>query len=232
MRQLKDGTLRGPCAALTFDDGDISLQRHVSPLLEKHRIPATFFINSGYWGARRTYWVYLFGYLAHNEDESKRAVLSGELKSQFGVLRNTTDPMRYQELRERIEAFSDLVDPGEQLFVPKAFLASLDPELFSVALHGHEHQRFSMMPEAWQRQCLESNVAELSDLPAYCPIFGVPFGRPHDWDDRVIRICREMGLDVAFANGGINWPGRGFCERMPADGSKALAVFRGNLVGW
>lgn len=232
IRQIKDGTLRGPCVALTFDDGDISLERYVTPVLAKYRVPATYFINSGYWGARRTYWVYLFGYLAHNEDKSKRAILSNESKSQFGVLRNTTDPAQYHELRERIEANLHLVDQNEQLFVPKNFLASLDPELFSVALHGHEHQRFSMMPEAWQRQSLEKNVAELSSLPGYCPVFGVPFGRPHDWNDTVIRICNDMRLDVAFANGGINRPGDTYCQRMPADGSRVSAVLREGLVGW
>lgn len=232
IKQLSAGTLRGPCAALTFDDGDISLERHVTPLLAKHRVPATYFINSGYWGERRTYWVYLFGYLAHNEDETKRAVLGDDVESQFTVLRNTTDPSRYRELRERIERYADLINPGEQFYVTKDFLASLDTELFSIALHGHEHQRFAMMPETWQRKCIEENVTELSVLPGYCPIFGIPFGRPHDWDNTVIEICREMHLDIALANGGINWPADDYCQRMPADGSKVPGVFRRNLVGW
>jgi peptidoglycan/xylan/chitin deacetylase (PgdA/CDA1 family) len=232
MEQLRAGTLRGACAALTFDDGDICLERYVTPLLAKHRAPATYFINTGYWGDRRTYWVYLMGYLANHELESKRKLLSEELKSEFRVLRNTTDGARYRELRDQIERHADAVDSADQLFVSKNFLASLDTELFSIALHGHEHQRFSMMSNDWQRENIEKNIEQLHDLRGYCPIFGIPFGRPHDWDETVLKLCEENRLAVAFANGGINWPGAEFCERMPADGQKAYSVFRRDLVGW
>jgi peptidoglycan/xylan/chitin deacetylase (PgdA/CDA1 family) len=232
MEQLHSGTLRGACAALTFDDGDICLERYVTPLLAKHRVPATYFINTGYWGNRRTYWVYLMGYLANNELESTRKLLSEELRSEFRVLRNTTDKIRYRELRDLIECHADAVDPFDQLFVSKDYLASLDPELFSIALHGHEHQRFSMMPESWQRENIEKNIEQLYDLPGYFPIFGIPFGRPHDWDSTVIKLCEEKGLAIAFANGGVNFPKAQFCERMPADGGKALGIYRREIVGW
>jgi peptidoglycan/xylan/chitin deacetylase (PgdA/CDA1 family) len=232
VEKMKSGTLRGPCAALTFDDGDISLERHVTPILAKHRVPATFFINTGYWGERRTYWVFLVGYLAFNEVESKRALLSEELKGQFRLLRHTNDAVLYNKIRERIETLSHAVDPGERFFVSKEFLSTLDPELFSVGLHGHEHQRLSMMPETWQRRNIEKNIRHLEDLPGYYPMFGIPFGRPHDWNDAVIRICEEMHLDIAFADGGINLAGGRYCERIPADGRNVYDEFRRNLVGW
>lgn len=232
IKRLKEGTLRGPCAAFTLDDGDISLERYVTPLLIRHRVPATYFINSGYWGRRRTYWVYLIGYLANDQIASKKAAGSEQFQSQFGVLRNTADPVRYRELREKIEAYQELVDRKEELFVSKDFLAALDPGLFSIALHGHEHQRFSMMPEEWQRENVEKNITQLRDLPGYCPIFGIPFGRPQDWDGTVLRLCAERGLDVAFANGGINRPGTVFCERMPADSGNAMGIYRRAIVGW
>ena len=232
LREIKEGSLRGRCAAITLDDGDISLKRYVTPLLQRYRIPATYFINTGYWGARRTYWVYLFRYLIHNEMKSKQAVLDVDLNEEFEILRNTRDPKVYRELRDRVEAYATLVDPHERFFVSKEFLQKLDPKLFSVGLHGHEHQRFSMMPQGWQRECITKNIESLSDLPCYCPIFAVPFGRPHDLDETVVRLRAEMALEIAFANGGINFLGDEHCQRMPADGAKVMAVFRRNMVGW
>lgn len=232
IQQLKEGMLKGPCAAITLDDGDISLERYVTPLLQKHGIPATYFINSGYWGDRRTFWVYLYTYLMHHEDETKRLALNDELKQRFALLRSTEDPALYRTVREQVEAQVDLVNEEDRFVVTKDFLKILDPDLFSIGLHGHEHQRFSMMPEDWQRQCIEMNIEHLADLPCYCPIFAIPFGRPHDWDDTVIRICRERRLGVVFADGGINMPGDTQYQRMPADGSNAMDTFRESLVGW
>src|SRR4051812_37774518 len=44
--RLKRGSLQGPCASLSFDDGDISIAEHVVPFLRRRGLPATFFINS------------------------------------------------------------------------------------------------------------------------------------------------------------------------------------------
>ena len=89
-----------------------------------------------------------------------------------------------------------------------------------------------MMPATWQRQCIERNIECLSDLPGFCRLFAVPFGRPHDWDDAVAGICAELGLELMLGNGGINRPGTGVWQRIPADHAPALGMFRHSLVGW
>jgi hypothetical protein len=52
-------------------------------------------------------------------------------------------------------------------------------------------------------------------------MFGLPFGRPHDWNHTVIDICKEMRLKLVLANGGINKPGAEYYERIPIDGQNA-----------
>ncbi len=47
---------RPSCAVLTFDDGHYSFYRHVFPLLQKYRVPATAFLATDFVGTGRLYW--------------------------------------------------------------------------------------------------------------------------------------------------------------------------------
>ena len=44
------------CCALTFDDGWIDHYHNVYPLLEKYKIPATFFIPTAFIGTEKRFW--------------------------------------------------------------------------------------------------------------------------------------------------------------------------------
>lgn len=224
--ELKSGALRGATAALTFDDGDISLATHVVPLLRRRGLPATFFVNSAYWGECRLHWAALTPSLATEPSAPEASC------DMFAELRETRDPQRYRALRQEVEERSATAAPAREQMVSKRFLGELDPGLFSIGLHGHEHQRFSMMPAGWQRECIERNLEQLSDLPGFCPLFAVPFGRPHDWDDTVVGICRELGLELMLCDGGINRPRTDRWNRITADGAPVLGMFRHSLVGW
>src|SRR5262249_47978750 len=134
---LRRGELRGACAALTFDDGDVSLARHCLALLEKHRIPATFFINSaGYFGNGH-YWFTILNYLQHAPTPAAREVLAAELSHKNRVLRTTTDPKLYQSLREEVQRLGDEFGVPRRECVSPEWLASLNDELFTVGAHGH-----------------------------------------------------------------------------------------------
>ena len=54
--QLKKGKLKRNAVAVTFDDGYIDNYTVAEPLLEKYRIPATFFIPSKNIGSQNEYW--------------------------------------------------------------------------------------------------------------------------------------------------------------------------------
>ena len=227
---LSAGTLRGRCAAIAIDDGDASLERTTVPVLRRRRVPATFFVNSGYWGGRKASWPILLGYFAHHDEEARRRWFTGEMRDWFRLLRDTADPGAYRELVRRVASLDEGVDPADRFVVGREFLESLDPGLFTVGLHGHEHERFSMMPESWQWQCVDDNLAALRSLPAFRPLFAVPFGRPHDWDDTVLEIAAAHGLHLLFADGGLNRPGDVHCRRVPADGASIPHLVRRILL--
>jgi peptidoglycan/xylan/chitin deacetylase (PgdA/CDA1 family) len=214
---LNRGNLRGPCAALTFDDGDSSAAEHVVPFLRRRNLPATLFINSAYLDCCRSYWFPILSYLCADEDASHRAAFTKELKDEALQLRSTNDARYYNEIRSRIERLGSFVPDLESRLISAEWLSTLDGDQFAIGGHGHEHQRFSMMPTEWQRNDLRENVEALMQFRGYRPIFAVPFGRAHDWTEETIRIAREQGLDIVLADGGINLTAGNFYRRIPSD---------------
>jgi peptidoglycan/xylan/chitin deacetylase (PgdA/CDA1 family) len=53
---LRDGRLPERSVVVTFDDGYLDNLRNAKPLLERHGVPATVFVASGFIGRRREFW--------------------------------------------------------------------------------------------------------------------------------------------------------------------------------
>jgi peptidoglycan/xylan/chitin deacetylase (PgdA/CDA1 family) len=226
---LKQGCLRGPCASLSFDDGDISVAEYVTPFLRERGLPATFFINSAYLDSSRSYWFPIFSYLQAVEDAGGQAVMSDELKEKALKLRLTNDSRFYNEVRSRIEELESLVPNLSARYVSATWLSSLDGNQFAIGAHGHEHQRLSLMPAAWQQSNLRENVRVLTRFRAYRPIFAIPFGRSHDWTEETIRIARDEGVDIVLADGGINLAAEAFYRRIPSDGGALRSLLASEM---
>jgi peptidoglycan/xylan/chitin deacetylase (PgdA/CDA1 family) len=210
--------LRGSCAALTFDDGDISIADYVVPVLRERNLPATFFINSAYLEGHRSYWFPILSYLCAVENATSGTVLPAALKQRAHQLRLTDDPIFYGVVRDHVERLASLVPNLGSRLVSAEWLAKLDGDQFAIGAHGHEHQRYSMMTSEWQLNDLRENVRIISQFQGYRPIFAVPFGRSWDWTTQTIRIVREQGLQVVLADGGINLGPYDAYRRIPSDG--------------
>jgi len=225
--RLKNGSLRGRCASFNFDDGDISIAEHVVPFLRQRGLPATFFINSAYLDGKLTYWFPILNYFEATQGAG--VSLPHDLKENASGLRKTADPVFYNEVRTKIEEFASLIPNLGARLVSANWLSTLDGDQFAIGAHGHEHQRFSLMPTDWQRNDLRDNQRVLRDFRGYRPIFAVPFGRPTDWTTDTVRIACAEGLDVVLADGGINVTAADSYRRIPSD-DKALAPLI--AAGW
>jgi peptidoglycan/xylan/chitin deacetylase (PgdA/CDA1 family) len=216
MQRLSAGTLKGRCVALSFDDGDASIAEYVVPFLRSAGVPATFFVNTAYRKAPLAYWFPILSYLSANNGHCPD--FTPELKKQAEQLRHTKDPVLYNDVRLKLEALADAVPYLENRLVTEEWIATLDGEQFAIGAHGHEHQRFSMMSPAWQRENLQKNLELLREFRAYRPIFAVPFGRSGDFTEDTLLIARELGLGVVLADGGINLKSEDCLKRVPSDG--------------
>jgi peptidoglycan/xylan/chitin deacetylase (PgdA/CDA1 family) len=215
LERCRRRALQRPCAALTFDDGDASVAQHAEPCLRRRGLPATFFINSAYLDGRSTYWFPVLAYAGSALPEAVRAAAQ--------ELRHTADPARYETVRLEVErAAAAIPDLGSRLVAP-AWLSALDERQFALGAHGHEHERFGLMPPEWQRRDLRENVARLSAFPAFRPVFAVPFGRAGDWNGQTLAAARELGLEVVLADGGANFGPAEAYRRMSCDGCRDLA---------
>ena len=138
------------------------------------------------------------------------------------IFDNTLPPLT----RRAIEDLCPLVPDLHTRLVSQTWLAGLDGEQFALGAHGHEHQRYAMMDPRWQRQDLGRNLDLLRQFRAFRPVFALPFGRPIDWTPETLRVAEESGVDVVFADGGINLPGAFPNQRVPADNLAARDVTR------
>ena len=142
LASISRGTLNGPCVALTFDDGDISIADYVAPFLRQRDLPATLFINSAYLDGRSSYWFPVSSFLMANDTARSRIEFSDELRAQALELRSTDDSAFYNGVRERVERLAFLVPDLKSRLVSEAWISNLDGDQFAIGAHGHEHQRF------------------------------------------------------------------------------------------
>lgn len=202
LEKLKQNKITEPTFVLTFDDGDISVEHTIVPLLEKYNLPATFFINSAYLGSNKSYW-FVLDYYIQNTNELKSKI-TPDYKEAIKKIRRETNPEEYQKQRQIIEGFQSQIPKDVKFHVSYDFLSKLNKDLFTIGLHGHEHQRFPFMPDGWKKENLKKNIDALKDLPCYFNAFAIPFGGPEDWDKKSLQTAKELKLHFLLAGKGYN----------------------------
>jgi peptidoglycan/xylan/chitin deacetylase (PgdA/CDA1 family) len=212
---ISNDKINGIPVVITFDDGFKTIEDYVVPILEKNKIPATFFINTAYLNKQYLPWTLLLRYF--NNSESLRHLLPADFKTLKKELRFTDDSQKYNELKSQIESLNCYLPQGLHIFTSLDFLRTLNTELFTVGLHGHEHQRHSLMSYHEQEENIKKNFEILSDLPAFLPFFSIPYGKFFDWNEETIRICQKFNLKILTASGTINLSGEGILDRIPTD---------------
>ena len=202
--KLEAGEPIGECAALTFDDGDISAKTHIAPILEQFQCPATFFINSGYLENPQKLPIgRVMRYLLHSPDAELRNLVTKSYLDILKQLRVTKNPLFYNEKRKQIEDLAIHIPNKQQHFLSMDDLLALDTNLFHIGLHGHEHLRFSMMDYDWQHNAIKINMDILQQLDNFRPLFAMPYGYAHDYNQDTIQICTKYGIRMLSNTSGL-----------------------------
>lgn len=198
-------------AVLTFDDGDSSLLE-IMPLLKELHIPATFFINTDYLDDAKYSWVDALTYYKQNKIDVPQEVIKG-----LSLLRNTRNAEEYNKYRTIVEEYHNSQKLNLKKYLTSKQLFEIKDSLFSVGLHGAEHQRFGLMNYEWNKQNIERNYSVLREHPNFIPVIAFPFGKPADWNKDVVNISTGLDLSIVLHNGGTNFCYNVMLNRMPSD---------------
>src|SRR5262249_14358929 len=209
VERLRRGDDVAGTAALTFDDGYRNNVTRAAPVLVDHRLPATFFLATGYVGTDRTLWT----------DRLDRAVLSlvrrrasVEVLGQRIDLRNAAQaaegfqaakralkslPLpeaeaRVQEL-ESLAAERGLPPAGpDELFMSWDEARSLASSGFELGAHSVNHPILSRLPfEEARAEILESQTRIEAEVGSCSPVFCYPNGKTEDYTPAIVELCRS-----------------------------------------
>lgn len=210
--------LSKPSALITFDDGYHDNLTNALPILRELRIPAAFFLTTGFLDRDVLPW---WDRVAYVLKTTRRAVLELDLPApmrfDFATTSRETSiaqvvgafirsgwqagPEALAHLHERAEVPADTVDrAAHDLFLSWNEVQALAEAGMSIGAHTHTHRRLAGLDPAEQsreladpRRQIEQAIGRPVQALAY------PFGGTGAADATTRRIARESGYTLAFS---------------------------------
>jgi len=211
VQRIRNGESVSGLAAITFDDGYLSVFENAAPILREHGLPATVFLITGLVGKQEMTWYDKVEAYLRNTSLSEIAVggvdyhLDGERET---AIRAVMRRLKTVDLESRDRLIADLVsnagELGPTLAKPYSLMGWAEVERlrkqgFSFGVHSHSHPHLTKVPP--QNLHLEIDapakvISDRLDVPINTLVFCYPDG---DWDDRVRDRVRATGMLGAMA---------------------------------
>ena len=211
-RQLREGRLPARALCITFDDGYADNQEVALPILQRHGLPATFFVASGF----------LDGGLMFNDaviecirqTRQKRIDLlpvgveglaTDSLAQRQAAISRLLPLFKYQTLAAREELLAKLRLACGNPPLPTSLMMSskqvqaLHAAGMEIGAHTVMHPILTELPDTQARAELERGRDDLQQL-TQSPVVSLayPNGRPGiDFDHRHVTMARELGFAQA-----------------------------------
>lgn len=250
------GALPARAAAITFDDGYRDNHDVALPILARHRLPATFFIATGYLGGGRMFNDTVIESVRHSvleEVDLRPLGLDGlaanpriELrtpKQRRALIDDLLRAIKYRPVDERVSLGVALADclrcslPND-LMMSASQVASLYRAGMQIGAHTVSHPILAGLDDDQARDEIVRGKRYLEDLLGVSVgLFAYPNGKPgSDFSDRSVALVRETGFDAAFTTAWGAARGKDDAMRLPRftpwDRSRARFALRmaGNLA--
>ena len=209
---LSEGRSLPPRAvAITFDDGYRDNLDDALPILERLRLPATFFLAPGLISRTVSPWWEQLGW-AFERAQTDQLLWNGQPydlrgASRFVAYRDVGERVKLLDEVERRAAITDVMDrldPIGKVDVDKLILdwdgaRQLVARGFSVGSHSMEHRILSReTAEAQQIDLARSRAALEDQLGVHVDMLAYPNGRSQDYTETTIEAARAAGYRYAM----------------------------------
>jgi len=215
--QRRDSRLPPRSVAITFDDGYADNLLFAKPLLERHELPATVFVTSGFVGVDREFWWDELDRILLNHRDAGWDVKSGvdeprhaEYRSLHATLRSSTEQQRMQALHDlqvRTNSGSS-ARATHRALTPDQLRKLAEGGLVDVGAHTVTHPVLASLPPAIQQEEIDTSKKKLEEwLGQPVHSFAYPYGGQRDYDRHSVEAVRISGFSLACSNfPGIVWP--------------------------
>jgi len=215
VERLAARSLPARAVCVTFDDGYADNAEVALPILRKHRVPATFFIATGYLDGGRMFNDTVtesiraistptldlaslgLGRLVLDTVEAKRAAIARILP----VLKYLPAPEREAQAARLGELAG--ISPSSDLMMREAQVRELHAAGMGIGAHTVTHPiLLNTAPEAARREIVESGrrLAEILREPVR--LFAYPNGKPGvDYGAEHVQMVRDAGFAAAVSTG-------------------------------
>lgn len=189
LQGLQQQRLPPRAAIITFDDGYADNATHALPILQKHGLPATFFIASGYLDGGQ---MWNDDIIAHARHTSMPPQALDRLLLQ----------LKYLPFEDRLRAARALAPPRQaDLMMTTSQVQALAAAGMTIGAHTHRHPILAAVPDEEALADITQGQAALENITqAPVNLFAYPNGRPGtDYHQRHVEMVRESGFEAAFS---------------------------------
>lgn len=218
--------------AVTFDDTFLNNRTVALPILQRHHVPATYFVTTGFIGRKRLFWTDKVEYCLNTTiKDAITFALSGQVERAWPL---ATSQQRIQAVIE-IKGAMKLMSPHvrdehlatlaavcgvsdsdfDQADIPNYQMMdwddvqALDCGLCDVGGHSVNHEILAYLPPDRLEEETKGCVQSLQDgLGHGVDLFSYPEGQGHHYNDSVIASLKQAGVTISpSAIRGTNAPG-------------------------
>jgi len=193
---------------ISFDDAYRDFAEHAWPVLRSHGLPAVLFVPTAYPGRpERVFWwdrLYRAFACARREDALPSAAgllrlrTPAERERAFRRVRDRVKELPHREAMELVARVCSALEPspGEGAVLDWDELRALASEGVALCPHTRTHPRLDRIGPDEMRTEVAGSLADLRrEIGAVQPVLAYPGGF---YDRTVLRVVRELGIEVAF----------------------------------
>jgi peptidoglycan/xylan/chitin deacetylase (PgdA/CDA1 family) len=214
VRGLRQGKLPPRAACITFDDGYADNAEIALPILQKHSIPATFFVSTGFLDGGRMWNDTVIELIRRAPGDALDLTQIGLGQFEIGMLpqrrqaiNNVLDALKYLPLESRRSLVEEMcalipVIPSRNLMMTSDQVRLLHNAGMEIGGHTVNHPILARMENNAAAYAEIANGKDILESIIHAPVrlFAYPNGKPgRDYMADHAKMVREIGFDAAVS---------------------------------